>query len=223
MQDPARTELLDIREAAALLRVSPTSLRRWTNAGRLPCVRIGGRRERRFRRSDLLAFAGTERAPTPNHFCGLYSSDLNRARAIAAFLAAGLHAGAACVLVAGKVVQRAVVELLEAGVRPGRLSLAEYHDTATAQLEFWRTRLRRSVAAGVPRVYVAADVAAGALGRLPFDEILEYEAEFARSIARAFPVTTLCLYDARRVSGLDVAALLHRHDGGAHAGYRLEH
>jgi predicted site-specific integrase-resolvase len=30
------SELLDIAQAAALLRVSEASLRRWTNAGRLP-------------------------------------------------------------------------------------------------------------------------------------------------------------------------------------------
>ena len=49
-------ELLDIGEAARFLNVSETSLRRWTNAGVLPCLRVGQRRERRFRRDDLLAF-----------------------------------------------------------------------------------------------------------------------------------------------------------------------
>ena len=49
-------DLLDIGEAARFLNVSETSLRRWTNAGALPCLRVGHRRERRFRRVDLLAF-----------------------------------------------------------------------------------------------------------------------------------------------------------------------
>ena len=49
-------ELLDIGEAADFLNVSEASLRRWTNDGLLPCLRIGRRRERRFRRADLLAF-----------------------------------------------------------------------------------------------------------------------------------------------------------------------
>ena len=70
---PDTAELLDIREAAAFLRVSATSLRRWTNAGQLPCLRIGGRHERRFRRADLLAFMGVAHraAPSPphNHSC----------------------------------------------------------------------------------------------------------------------------------------------------------
>ena len=54
--------LLDIEQAARFLNVSETSLRRWTNDGRLACLRVGRRRERRFRRADLLAFL--EREPT---------------------------------------------------------------------------------------------------------------------------------------------------------------
>jgi excisionase family DNA binding protein len=49
-------DLLDIKQAARFLQVSETSLRRWTNAGRLACHRVGRKRERRFRRADLLAF-----------------------------------------------------------------------------------------------------------------------------------------------------------------------
>ena len=37
--------LLDIHEAARLLGVSATSLRRWTNSGLLPHLRIGGKRD----------------------------------------------------------------------------------------------------------------------------------------------------------------------------------
>src|SRR5258706_12229565 len=92
MQDPVPAELLDIREAAALLRVSETSLRRWTNAGRLPCLRVGGRRERRFRRGGLLGFlsgeAATGPSPSRSHFCGLYTSALRRGRGAGGLLAA---------------------------------------------------------------------------------------------------------------------------------------
>jgi excisionase family DNA binding protein len=213
-------ELLDIREAAEFLRVSETSLRRWTNAGRLPCLRVGGRRERRFRRSDLLAFIGSENRPAlqpaPNHFCGLYSSDLSRARAAAAFLDAGLQTDALCLLVAAKDVQNAVVKLLGRAVNSSRFGVAEYHGSAATQFAFLRARLGRAARDGVSRVHVVGDVSGGALGRLPVAEILEYEAEFGRSIAREFPVLTLCLYDARRMSGLDVAGVIQCHDGPLH-------
>src|SRR6266550_1670420 len=227
MQDVLPAELLDIREAAALLRVSETSLRRWTNAGRLPCLRVGGRRERRFRRSDLLAFLNGEGATGPSHsrchFCGLYTSALSRVREAAAFLAAELRPGTLSLLAAGPHVQRAVSEMPERDrpaihndLETGRLTWAEYRDSAPAQLEYWRTCVRTALEAGVSRVYVVADVSGGGLGRLPFAEILEYEAEYERSIVQRFPVTTLCQYDARAISGLDAAGLLQCHDGPVH-------
>ena len=51
LEDPYVIDLLDIRQAATLLKVSETSLRRWTNAGTLPCLRIDGRRGGRAGRS----------------------------------------------------------------------------------------------------------------------------------------------------------------------------
>ena len=47
--------LLTIAEAARLLNVSKMTIRRWTNSGKLKCVRMGVRKERRFLEADLLA------------------------------------------------------------------------------------------------------------------------------------------------------------------------
>jgi excisionase family DNA binding protein len=58
-------DLLDIKQAARYLQVSETSLRRWTNGGQLACLRVGLRRERRFRRADLLAFMEYQPATNP--------------------------------------------------------------------------------------------------------------------------------------------------------------
>jgi transcriptional repressor of dcmA and dcmR len=104
-------DFLDIKQAAKLLNVSETSLRRWTNSGALMAYRIGRRRERRFRRSDLFAFiaapsgnakdgreqhitkGASESSPAQstrnhgNHFCGAYGSEASAARLAAAFLA----------------------------------------------------------------------------------------------------------------------------------------
>ena len=55
-----QTPLLSLEQAARMLSVSEVSLRRWTNAGRLACVRVGPKRERRFRHSDLMAFLETQ-------------------------------------------------------------------------------------------------------------------------------------------------------------------
>jgi excisionase family DNA binding protein len=49
-------KLLNIKEAAEFLNVSEMTIRRWTNDGLLKCYRVGGRRARRFKQEDLLAY-----------------------------------------------------------------------------------------------------------------------------------------------------------------------
>jgi excisionase family DNA binding protein len=63
-------QLLTIEDAARYLNVSKTSLRRWTNEGRLRCVRVGPRGERRFHLEDIRRFLedpahGPGPAPAP--------------------------------------------------------------------------------------------------------------------------------------------------------------
>lgn len=130
-------DLLDIGQAAEFLRVSETSLRRWTNSGKLACLRIGQKRERRFRRADLLAFmenqpgepgepgAGSGRgssensaharspgpdAALPRHTCSLYSTDAGCIDLAVPFLLGGLREGSICYLVAGPRVREGILE-----------------------------------------------------------------------------------------------------------------
>jgi excisionase family DNA binding protein len=49
-------KLLNVKEAAEFLNVSEMTVRRWTNDGLLKCYRVGGRRARRFKQEDLLAY-----------------------------------------------------------------------------------------------------------------------------------------------------------------------
>src|SRR6266446_4525824 len=190
-----QSELLDIAQAAAFLHVSQMSLRRWTNSGRLPCFRVGGRRERRFRRADLLAFLERSgepiRAPQgPGHLCGLYTSMAARERWAAA--------------------------------RSGRLVLSQYAPSAAAQLEYWEAGFTSATGAGARELRVAGDVSGGPLGRRrSFDDMLAYEREYG-ALSRRFGVTTLCLYDARRLSGVEASRVLQVHsDMLAHAGGAL--
>src|SRR3979490_3021485 len=105
--------LLNIKQAAKLLNVSEVSLRRWTNEGRMACLRLGPKRERRFREEDLEAFMESqggaikrlEAVPaSPNlpvvggirvaqhcHVCALYDDDAGRLKLAVPFLAEGLR------------------------------------------------------------------------------------------------------------------------------------
>lgn len=136
-----QTQLLNIKEAAALLNVSEISLRRWTDAGKLACYRVGGKRERRFRRSDLLEFLENQSGSGPidgpgckhhrsaaieleginieygKHLCILYETDIGRIKLAVPFLAEGLVSGDVCFLTADKDSQTAILN-----------SLSEVHD-----------------------------------------------------------------------------------------------
>jgi excisionase family DNA binding protein len=237
-------ELLDIKQAAALLQVSAASLRRWTNAGRLASFRVGGRRERRFRRADLLAFleshpvgapAAGQEPPTRDrasgHLCGLYMSDLARTRQAAGFLSDGIPVGGVSFLVAEPEVRERVLARLERQrpslkdeIEAGRLVVVEYAGSPAAQLEFWDTRFRAATRAGARSFRVVGDVSGGPLPlRSAFEEVLEYETEYDRSVAHRFPVETLCLYDARALSGVETARLLQVHaDVFRYPGYITE-
>jgi len=46
--------LLNIKQVSKILGVHPDTLRTWDNTGRLKAVRLGSRRDRRWRREDIL-------------------------------------------------------------------------------------------------------------------------------------------------------------------------
>ncbi len=48
-----KTKLIRIKEAAEMLGVNPETLRRWDNQGRLQAVRMGKRKDRRYKVEDL--------------------------------------------------------------------------------------------------------------------------------------------------------------------------
>lgn len=47
-------ELITLREACQILKVHPNTLRQWDNKGILKAVRLGVKKVRRYRKSDLL-------------------------------------------------------------------------------------------------------------------------------------------------------------------------
>lgn len=49
-----KTKLLNIKQAAELLRVTPLTLRRWDKNGRFKAIRIGSRGDRRYEEEKLL-------------------------------------------------------------------------------------------------------------------------------------------------------------------------
>ncbi len=216
-----RDDLLDIKQAAQFLNVSETSLRRWTNAGRLACLRVGRKRERRFRRADLLAFVEEQPAGAPPvaHLCGLYASAQSRAKLAADFLADGLQARSVNYLAAAPDARDQIVADLErrrpslkADIEAGRLVLLAYPDVDEAQAyhDHWDGMFSAARRSGADSLRTVGDVSGGPALRLACDEVLEYERLYSE-LAQRFRVATLCLYDVRHASGLDVLDVLQCH------------
>lgn len=51
--------LLTIKQTSEILNVHPNTLRNWDKSGLLKAVRIGVRRDRRYKKSDVLKFMET--------------------------------------------------------------------------------------------------------------------------------------------------------------------
>jgi len=231
-------ELLDIREAAQFLNVSETSLRRWTNAGILPCLRIGRRRERRFRRADLVAFMeqpavaqsqekwrdnsmGLSTEPVAaihgNHLCGIYGTDAGRLDLAVPFLLEGLEKGSVCFLVAPSTVLKDVAEAmkekrqsLDSDIKAGRLILTEHQKTPAAQCRFFEIAMKKAEDEGVESFRVVGDMW-GLRLLVSASEMVELELGFESLIVPNFPVVALCAYDARKFTGVELLDALKDH------------
>jgi transcriptional repressor of dcmA and dcmR len=138
-------ELLNIKQAAKFLNTSVISIRRWSDAGKLPCLRIGLRRERRFRLADLAFYLEQNKTPVSvpktnhtahrithiklegitidygTHLCAFYETDQGRLKLALPFLLSGLQAGDRCFLVASSEAQTHILKEL----RDVRLSIDE--------------------------------------------------------------------------------------------------
>jgi len=232
-------ELLDIRQAADFLNVSETSLRRWTNAGRLSCLRVGRRRERRFTRVDLLAFAEQQRgdvheatswtggARSGGHLLGVHGSDDGRTDLAASFLAEAFREGRATYLVASPQAHDAIRRRLDdrhpiAKSRiASELSSFEFVGSVEGQLDELEARFHRALSRGAESLCVLGDATAVKTA-LTVDDLIDYEVRYDTRIARRYPVVTLCLYDVRAMTTADLLSALKLHpDTFRHATDRL--
>ncbi len=234
-------DLLDIGEAARFLNVSETSLRRWTNAGALPCLRVGRRRERRFRRNDLVAFldhqpsrltrpdapprAALTVAPLDlssalthgDHLSGFYSSDLGLITLAVRFVLDGLLEGSMVYVAASERSNRRIGRYL----REKRPLLDR--DIADGHLLFCEYQKGPKAQIRDFELHLKKAAASGIQSFRVFgdtwemrkkvgaEKFAEYEDTYDQLIARRYPVVTLCAYDARRFSGVGVLDALKAH------------
>jgi excisionase family DNA binding protein len=237
LEDPYVIDLLDIRQAATLLKVSETSLRRWTNAGTLPCLRIGGRRERRFRREDLLAFMATARRPagTPataavanledvelnygQHVCAFYESDPGFGKLAIPFLVEGLARDDRCFVVAGKQLWAELETALAdncadylARRDAGQIVRRDASADPESVYSYFEDAFLKESQRGNTHLRVLGDMAAFLDAGASLTALIDFEQRYNQNLAHRFAVVSLCQYDARRFSGLGILGALKCHE-----------
>jgi transcriptional repressor of dcmA and dcmR len=220
--------LLNTEEAARYLRVSEASIRRWSNAGLLPALRVGRRRERRFSTADLQAFMG-QRSPAPpaavsppskvtvggvsvpvsSHLIPIYSTDEGGLRLSVPFLAEGLRAGQPCFLAAtGAVVEHYAKALtdeqgidFDAATESGRVTIVGWPGATVAQaIANWERLFGKALAGGPTVLRIVGELACERPMFASDADLMAYE-EAYELMARRFPAVTLCQYDAREFDG----------------------
>ena len=230
-------DLLNIREAASLLHVSEVSLRRWTNDGKLPCFRVGGRKERRFKRADLEAFlnrdAGQDAITQPDtkvmiediaikrgaHLCSFYKSDLGRLKMSVAFLASGLRAQECCFLIASQTAEhhilkhlRAVFPDLDTALHSDHLVLSNGAPSGDEMYRGLEQGFTRALSRGFSAMRLVGDMAWSLEQGVDGDDLMAFEQRYNHDLAHRFPIVSLCLYDSRLFNGAVIHEALVCHE-----------
>ena len=221
-------KLLNTEEAARFLRVSEASIRRWSDAGLLPVRRIGGRRERRFREADLIAYLGAGQSPSSSHAAAVradvvvggvplplhshlatfYNSDAGRLRLTIPFLADGIRAGQPCFLAAASDVLGAYLDALrqegipiDAAIKNGLfVSIDSPGSTVQGALDFWEQSWWSVMEGGRTVIRVVGEMSSERKVFSSDPEMMSYEVAF-NMLAKRFPTVTLCQYDVREFDG----------------------
>lgn len=104
------SRLLTIKEAASYLNVSEMSIRRWTNSGKLKCLRVGQKNERRFRIEDIKSYIAGDvlsaisslKLPEESHVAHFYKNQEEGLEMCLASVKKGLDQGEVVVAVVTK-------------------------------------------------------------------------------------------------------------------------
>ena len=216
-------DLLNTAEAARFLRVSQASIRRWSDSGLLQAQRVGRRRERRFRESDLATFVdgSTPAAPgaaaatvagvtvnVPLHLATFFSTDLGGLRLAVPFLADGIRLRQPSYLVASGDVLRRYADALE--ISEGIEVVHFEGGLAADAIAQWEQILAGAMVKGASVIRIVGEMAAEREMFASEDQMLAYEEAF-EVMCRRYPVAVMCQYDVRHFDGLAILRALKAH------------
>jgi excisionase family DNA binding protein len=235
-----RERFLTTREAAAFLKVSEASIRRWTDSGLLPARRVGRRRARRLREEDLRMFmeagpgqdagvADTGPAatmviqdvvvPLGSHIACFYTTDAGRLRIGLPFLRDGLLARQSVVLLRATA---AVRELYFAALQSEGVDAAEAMQAGLLVLYPEVSGSAGDQVARFEQMLTAASRTHGGPIRILAEVLADVETlgsvaehmvveQRVHAVFKRFPVVTICAYDVRAFDAVTVIEALKLH------------
>ena len=152
-----------------------------------------------------------------SHLCAIYGSEAGRISLCVPFLLDGLREGSVCVLIASATSREKILENLKelrprlsSDIKEGRLICAVYESSCSTQWKSLDKHLNNAQKAGGTSFRVAGDII-GMRSQCSAGELGEYEAGLDARIINRYPVSVLCLYDARRFSGVELLNALKTH------------
>lgn len=222
--------LLTIAEAASFLNVSKATIRRWTNDGRLRCLRIGARDERRFHKRELVAFLGEHSSGSDHmaetvasvsacaqHHCLVLRDRDEEWEVLAPAILSGLVEGAQVLMIEVADRKDRLEKLFKSKGLSKRKLLAS-HALRSVSVEdsyflsgefrwdraiaFFESAILDAKARGFEKVIIiGADSGAPDSGMQGYtDEVKKYELGFDEMLARHSNATALCPYIASEIS-----------------------
>ena len=232
-------EFLNIKQAAQILNASVISLRRWSDSGKLPCSRIGVKRERRFLLSDLYAYLELGAVPNSNdssgrvahielegitidygsHLCAFYETDPGRLKMSLPFLLDGLQLGDRCFLVAAGAAQTHILHelhsarpVIDTDIEEGRLVIIDGMSSGTEMYAFFEKSFLDASKHGIHQLRVLGDMAWFLHKGMGVKDLNEFETRYNNGLGHRFPVVSLCQYDVREFASKDVLGALRCHE-----------
>lgn len=165
-------------------------------------------------------FAAIEGMPVPwgRHLCQLYETDRGRVQMTVPFLNDGLAAGDACFLIASEPARGHLIEALRRlrgdlgpDIEAGRLRLVDHAESGTAMLAALDEAFGTAMEEGFGKLRLVGDMAWFLDQGLSGEELVNFETRYDRQIGHSYPIISLCLYDARRFSGIEILHALKSH------------
>ena len=134
------------------------------------------------------------------------------------FLAGGLEANDVCFLAAAPDTQKNILDHLGAVhtrlgefIDGGRLHLSEGMPSGRAMCEHLENVLVEATRSGRHSIRLFGDMTWALHQGMGIDELMDFEIRYDQSLARRFPVVTLCQYDARKFPGTAILNVLKYH------------